>query len=279
VLDFIDRQHEEPFFIYFPMALVHSPFIHPPGPEETARSRFPVDIDKSTAAFGHMITYMDDSVGQILARLRQHGIAEKTLVLFTGDNGTGRPITSQLPGLTLKGGKGTMTEAGSRVPLLAWWPGTVKPAVRDELFCLVDVLPTVAAVADIRLNRKVDGMDLSHNLLGTEGADRPHVLINYGKGYFVRERDFRLNQNGRLYHIPMTSDATRYSEQETTAVEFDVHRQRLQQFLDDFMAIKQEYEHLPAKTGGGKSKGGKAGGGGKADSGKGKKAKKKKPPA
>ena len=251
VRDFIDRHHEQPFFIYYPMALVHSPFIHPPRLESLARSRYPDDVDKQTAAFGHMITCMDDVVGDILTKLRDHGIDDNTLVLFTGDNGTGRPITSRLPDLEIKGGKGTMTEAGSRVPFLAWWPGRVPPGVREEFLCLVDVVPTIAAMADIPLHRTLDGMDLSHNLLGTSGDDRPHVLINYRQAYFVRDRMLRLNEDGRLYHIPVSSDAARYAERETSAAEFDTHRQRLQQVLDEFMAIPQEYDHwkdVPAAT-------------------------------
>ena len=241
VLDFIDRKKDEPFFIYFPMALVHSPFINPPALKKVAEARFTDDLDKATRAFGHMVTYMDDSVGQILDRLRKHGIDDNTLVLFTGDNGTGRPITSRISGMKLKGGKGTMTEAGSRVPLVAWWPGTIQPSVRDEFFCLVDVLPTVTSVADIELGRSVDGMDLSHCLMGTEGEDRSHILINYRNGFFVRDKRFRLNENGKLYDIPVTSDRKRYRELVVEDPTFAGERQRLQRLLDEFMAIESEY--------------------------------------
>lgn len=242
VLDFIDENKDEPFFVYFPMALVHSPFIHPPKLEELARTKYTDDLDKQTVAYGHMITYMDAIVGSILARLREHGIDKNTLVLFTGDNGTGKQITSQLPEMKLKGGKGSMTEAGSRVPLLAWWPGTVQPGVRDEFFCLSDVVPTIAAVSGIELNREVDGMNLAHNLIGGEGTDRDHVFINYGKGYFVRDKRFRLNQNGKFYDIPIGSDLSRYSESISTNPEHEPHRERLQKLLDEFMAIPQEYQ-------------------------------------
>jgi arylsulfatase A len=242
VLDFIDRKKGKPFFIYFPMALVHSPFIHPPTLEKLARTKYTDALDKKTVAFGHMITYMDQVVGDILAKLKEHGLEKNTLVLFTGDNGTGKSITSKLPGMNLKGGKGSMTEAGSRVPLLAWWPGTVQPAVRDDFFCLVDVLPTVSSLADIKLSREVDGMDLSHNLIGGEGKDREHVLINYGKGFFVRDKRFRLNQDGKLYDIPVTSDTTRYSEAQSTDPEHDGVRKRLQAVLDNFMAIENEFK-------------------------------------
>jgi arylsulfatase A len=252
LLDFIDENKSEPFFIYYPMALVHSPFINPPELEALAQSRFTDDLDKQTRAFGHMITYMDHLVGKILSRLREHGLDRHTLVLFTGDNGTGRPITSKLPGMDLQGGKGTMTEAGSRVPLLAWRPGTIEPGVCEQLFCLADVLPTITSVAGIPLSRQLDGMDLSHVLLGKEGKDREQVFINYGRGYFVRESRFRLNQDGKLYDIPVTSDKERYSEKVSTDPVHETDRRRLQTALDEFQAIKSEIS--PELKGGKKSK-------------------------
>ena len=241
VLDFIDRKKDQPFLVYFPMVLVHSPFINPPELQKRAESRFSDNLDKNTRAFGHMITYMDQVVGDILAKLKEHGLEDNTLVLFTGDNGMHKSITSKLPGMEIKGGKGSMTEAGSRVPLLAWWPGHVKPAVRDEFFCLVDVLPTIHSIADIELNRKLNGVDLSHLLIGGEGTNREHVLINYGRGFFVRENRFRLNQDGKLYDIPTTSDASRYSEAVSTDPAHAADRVRLQKILDDFMAIESQY--------------------------------------
>ena len=153
VLDFIDRNKDEPFCIYYPMALVHSPLIHPPRLEDLARRKFTDDLDKQTQAFGHMITYMDDIVGRIRAKLEEHDIARNTLILFTADNGTHKAITSQLPGMKLKGGKGSMIETGTRVPFIAWWPGRIKPAVKEEFLCLVDVLPTICSVANIDLAR------------------------------------------------------------------------------------------------------------------------------
>ncbi|QDU75828.1 Arylsulfatase precursor [Bremerella volcania] len=241
LLNFIDQNKDKPFFIYYPMALVHSPFVHPPKLEEPARSKYTDDLDKPTQAYGHMITYMDNIVGKILSKLKEHRLEKNTLVLFTGDNGTDHRITSRLPDMSIRGGKATMTEAGTRVPLLAWWPNTIEPGVRDELFCLVDVLPTITSVAGIKLEGQVDGMDLSHNLTGAAGRDRRHVLINYGKGYFVREQRFRINQDGVLYDIPITSDKERYLEKKTSRGEYGDERDRLQMALDEFMAIEKEY--------------------------------------
>ena len=252
VLDFIDRKKDQPFLVYFPMALVHSPFINPPDLQKRSESRFPNDLDKKTRAFGHMITYMDQVVGDIMAKLKEHGLERNTLVLFTGDNGTHRSITSKLPGMDLKGGKGSMTEAGSRVPLLAWWPGHVKPAVRDEFFCLVDVLPTIHFIAGIELNRNVDGMDLSHLLIGGEGTNRKHVLINYGRGFFVREKRFRLNQDGKLYDIPVSSNQERYSEKLSANPKHEAERDRMQKILDEFMKIQPSNDKSSGPTPGSK---------------------------
>ena len=248
VLDFIDRNKDKPFFIYYPMALVHSPFIPPPELEELARSKYPDGLHKSTAAFGHMITYMDDIIGRIMARLREHGIDRNTLVIFTGDNGTHTSITSRLAGMDVKGGKGSMTEAGCRVPFIAWQPETIEPAVRDEFICLVDVLPTIASIAGIELTSEVDGMDLSHNLLGKEGKDREHVLMHFKKGFFVRDKRFRLHEDGTFYDIPVTSDKERYSEKVTTSPEHDARRRHLQEILDPFMTITNEYEEAESSA-------------------------------
>ncbi|MEM7012598.1 MAG: sulfatase-like hydrolase/transferase, partial [Verrucomicrobiota bacterium] len=146
VLDFIDENKDDPFFIYFPMALVHSPFIHPPRLGKKASAKFTDGLSKQTRAYGHMITYMDDIIGQILARLKTHDIDENTLVIFTGDNGTGKQIVSKLPGMDLPGGKGSPIEAGSRVPFIARWPNKISPKVSEDFFCLVDVLPTIASI-------------------------------------------------------------------------------------------------------------------------------------
>jgi arylsulfatase A len=252
LLNFIDANKDKPFLVYYPMALVHSPFLHPPSLEKLARAKYTDDLDKKTVEFGHMITYMDDIVGKLIAKLKEHGLERSTLVLFTGDNGTGTAITSKLPGMDLKGGKGSMTEAGTRVPLLAWWPGQIQQGVRDEFFCLVDVLPTIAAVAGIKLDRQLDGMDLSHNLFGKDGKNREQVLMSFKKDFFVREKQLRLNQDGKLYDIPVTSDNERYSEKVTTDPAHESDRRRLQTALDQFMAIKSEI--APQRKDGTKSK-------------------------
>ena len=234
LLDFIDENKDEPFFIYFPMALVHSPFIIPPKLEDLASKKFTDDLDKSTKAFGHMITYMDDIIGQMIERLKKHEIDDNTMIIFTGDNGTHKKITSKLPGMDLKGGKGDAIESGSRVPFIVRWPGKIKPAVSDEFFCLVDVLPTICSIADIKVTAEVDGMDLSHSFFGKEGKNREYIVMPY-KGFYVRDKRFRLHEDGRFFDIPVTSDKERYSEKESKNPEHEPHRKRLQSLIDKYI--------------------------------------------
>ena len=234
LFNFIDENKDEPFFIYFPMALVHSPFIIPPKLADKAAAKFTDDLDKSTMAFGHMITYMDDIIGQLIVRLKKHGIDDNTLIIFTGDNGTHKKITSKLPGMDLAGAKGSPVEAGSRVPFIVRWPGKIKPAVSEEFFCLVDVLPTIASIAGIELTAEVDGMDLSHNFLGKEGKNREYIVMPY-KGFYVRDKRFRLHADGRFFDIPVTSDKERYAEKETKNPEYEPQRKKLQALIDKYM--------------------------------------------
>ena len=240
LLDFIDENKDKPFFVYYPMALVHDPFVHPPKLLEKARAKFTDSMDSKTKAYGHMITYMDDIIGQILERLKKHGIDDNTLIIFTGDNGTHPNITSELPGMKLKGGKFSTTEAGSRVPFIVRWPKKIKPAVSESFFSLVDVLPTIASIAGIKLTAEVDGMNLSHTFLGTEGKDREYIIMPY-KGFYVRDKRFRLHADGRMFDIPVTSDIERYSEKETKNTEYEAQRKHLQALIDKYQALPKLY--------------------------------------
>lgn len=222
------------------MALVHSPFIIPPRLAEKASEKFTDDLSEPTKAFGHMITYMDDVIGQIMSRLKRHGIDENTLVIFTGDNGTHKNIVSKLPGMDLQGQKGSAVEAGSRVPFIARWPQKIKPGIREDFFCLVDVLPTITSIAGIELSAEVYGMDLSHNLIGGEGKNRDYIVMPY-KGFYVRDKRFRLHADGRMFDIPVDSDQTRYSEKETKNPEHEPLRQRLQALIDQYIDLPPLY--------------------------------------
>ena len=154
---------------------------------------------------------------------------------------TGRKIRSLLPGMELQGGKGQMIEAGTRVPFIAWWPGKIPAGKRNAFISLVDVLPTIASIAGIPVAAVVDGMDLSHSLYNRKGVDREFILMSYKKGFFIRDKRFRLHENGDFYDIPVTSNAGRYSEKISSNPEHQAARERMQKILDEFMTIKALY--------------------------------------
>ncbi len=238
LIDFMKRNKDKPFLAYYPMNLIHGPLHEPPELKELAESKFPDDLGNNDRAAGHMVTYMDAMVGKLLKALDELGLTDNTLVIFTGDNGCAPNIQSRLGDFRLRGGKRTMNEAGTRVPFIARWPGKIPPGTRDQIFSLADVLPTLASIADIPLAHKVDGIDLSHNLLGTPGKDREYYPMAFEGGcWFIRDKRFRLHEDGRFYEVPVGRNETRYSMDILDPGLHAESRDRLQKQLDRFMEI------------------------------------------
>jgi arylsulfatase A len=242
LLNFIERSHKKnkPFLAYFPMNLIHGPIIEPPALKELVATKFTPDMNDKQRNVAHMITYMDHIVGKFIKKTKQLGIEDNTLIIFTGDNGTGGHI-SQLQGFgQIRGMKGRLVEAGQRIPFIARWPGKIPSGTRDSLLSLVDILPTLASIANIPVTTQTDGHDLTHNLYNQPGADRQYIYTAFEGGLFsIRDKTHRLHQNGDLYHIPTTTNATRYSESKVPTAEQPAARKRLQQKLDALMAIQK----------------------------------------
>jgi arylsulfatase A-like enzyme len=171
-LTFIEANRERPFFLYLGHAMPHIPF--DASPDFQGRSR--------RGLYGDAVEELDDSTGRILGQLRALGLAEKTLVLFTSDNGPER----KTPGTAapLRGTKHTVLEGGLRVPCIAWWPGRV-PAGRncDAFLASLDVLPTLASLAGVEVKHAVDGHDVSAVLLGQDDARSPRTSLYSLYGY------------------------------------------------------------------------------------------------
>jgi len=237
LLDFIEENQKDPFFVYFPMALVHLPFPLPPSLKELAHTKYYEGIDADTAAYGQMITYMDMLVGKIVQQVKDLGLEKETLIIFTADNGTPHEVLSRLEGMDLQGGKGTMSEAGTRVPFIAYWPGTVPAGKRDAFISLVDVLPSTASIAGFKVKDEVNGMDLSHTFLGVKGHDRDHIFVAYRGERFVRNKRFRLHDNGKLIDCSVASNQSRYSKTVDLNPEHDAERKRMQLLLDQYIAM------------------------------------------
>ena len=142
VLDYIERHADEPFFLYYPMVLAHDPWVTTPDmPNESA-----TDQEK----FAAMMAYMDKLVGKVRAKVEQQDIADRTVIIFIGDNGTGLEIVSRRNGRDVPGGKGKTLNTGSHVPFIAWGPAAVASGgLSASLVNLNDILPTLAELAGI----------------------------------------------------------------------------------------------------------------------------------
>ncbi|MFM1768198.1 MAG: hypothetical protein RJA22_727 [Verrucomicrobiota bacterium] len=181
---FIAERKDTPFFLYLPHNAVHFPVY--PGRKWAGQSPHGIYSD--------WVEEMDWSVGRVLDAVRQHGLAGRTLVVFTSDNG-GTPRGSNTP---LRGHKGSTLEGGMRVPTLAWWPGRIPAGTQtDAIAGMFDLLPTFAALAGAPLpaDRKLDGVDLWPHLAGTPGAPPARETFYYYNGLrlnAVRHGDWKL---------------------------------------------------------------------------------------
>ena len=133
--------------------------------------------------FPSMVNYMDTKIGEILDKVTQAGIADKTLVIFVGDNGTDESITSVFQGSSFKGGKSKTTEAGTHVPMLMWWQGKIMPGTQNDfLLDFTDLMPTFADVAGIPLPNNygpLDGTSFYSALNGSTVPTRQWIYCYY----------------------------------------------------------------------------------------------------
>ena len=115
--DFIERNKAKPFLVYYPMILTHCPFEPTPDSADwDPKSKGSRTYKGDAKYFGDMVTYMDKVIGRITAKLDRLGLRDNTLILFTGDNGTDKPVISMMSGRKVAGSKGSMTDGGTRFP-------------------------------------------------------------------------------------------------------------------------------------------------------------------
>jgi arylsulfatase A-like enzyme len=172
-IKFIRQNKNHPFFLYLPHTAVHIP-LHP-GEKFRGKS--------ANGLYGDWVEEVDWCVGQVMAEVRKLGLEDRTLIVFSSDNGPwlskGTNAGNAGP---LRGGKGGTFEGGVREPTIAWWPGEVPAgAVCDEVAANFDLLPTFVKLAGgtVPTDHKVDGRDIAPLLLGEAGAHSPHEAFYY----------------------------------------------------------------------------------------------------
>jgi arylsulfatase A len=209
--DFMVAHKAEPFFVYYPMILTHCPFVPTPDSNDwDAHSPGSRTYKGDAKYFGDMVAHMDKIIGNITATLAAHGLRDNTLILFTGDNGTDEPVVSLWQGHRVAGGKGKMTDAGTRVPLIANWPGVSPPgAVCTDLIDFSDFLPTICEAAGVTVpsTLKLDGRSFLPQLQGRRGDPRKWIYCWYSRNggpngrEWARNQHYKLYRSGDFYHV------------------------------------------------------------------------------
>ena len=208
ILEFIEKNKARPFFVYYPMIFVHSPF--PPTPDSANRK------SKDTASnFRDMVAYMDKCIGRIVDALDKAGLREKTVLLYTTDNGTHRSLKYPFKGEQRKGEKGVASDGGSHAPLIVNCPSTVPAGkVCNDLVDFSDFLPTVADIAGAKLpDVTLDGRSFWPQCRGEKGTPREWIYQYYfpksaigGQGakreiIWAQDHQYKLYADGRFYDV------------------------------------------------------------------------------
>ena len=182
VVNFITRNKKNPFFIYYPMVLAHPPF--QPTPDDSAFATWTSVTRGDTAFYPSMIKYMDKKIGLILDKVKELGLENNTVIIYTGDNGTPFEITEYVDNdSAVVGYKGSTVESGYSVPMMIDWGGTIKPgSVNNDLIEFTDFLPTFAHIANIPLPKNygpLDGVDFTPRLKGHAGEPRDWLFYDF----------------------------------------------------------------------------------------------------
>jgi len=184
LIDFMSLHRDEPFFLYYPMVLTHTPFTSTPA-EPHAESK----LDRHRA----MVRYTDRLVGRLVDALEDLGLLEETIVLFTTDNGTARSVVGRIDGQAVQGAKSEMREAGTALPFIAFGPGHVPEGVEtDALVDFTDLAPTLLELAGAeRPEQPIDGRSFAPLLMG-RADDAPRTWILSMGGGPATYRDGRV---------------------------------------------------------------------------------------
>jgi len=170
-----NRPADRPFFLYLAYNAPHSPIQPPPEALAAVAKRRP-DLPPRRAALVALIEHMDSGIGRVLQTLDRLDLARNTLVIFTSDNGGQLDLGAHNG--PVRAGKGTVYEGGLRVPMLARWPGRIKPASRSGLLALtMDLMPTVMEACGLRVEHEIDGRSFLPTLLGENQPWPPRDLF------------------------------------------------------------------------------------------------------
>jgi len=232
IVDFIARHKDQPFFLYYPMSHVHGPIVPTPDSKPGATN---------DQLYCDNVEYMDKLVGRLIEELDRQRLREKTLVLFTGDNGTARfgVQASTVDGRPISGMKATMLEGGSRVPLVVNWPGaTPAGKLNHDLTDFSDFFATLAELAGAKLpeGATLDSHSFAPQIRGEKGSPREWLYVELNGKSYVRDARFKLTGGGELFDLSEAPFKEIPVAKDTADGAAAAARKKLQAVLDDHKA-------------------------------------------
>ena len=225
ILDFMERNLNDPFFVYFPMTLTHRPLEPTPDSQEFAVFDPPSNKtlggrtweqlegwDDDSKYYKDMVEYHDKTIGKIVDKLDSLGIRENTLILYLGDNGSPIEVSSFMGDLEIPGGKGKTIDTGTHVPLICNWKSKIPASlVSANLVDTTDFLPTIFEATGIKFpeNYIIDGKSFYPQLLGEDGDPRDWIFFHFDAGgrnkrpiqRFLRNHSWKLYEDGRMFDM------------------------------------------------------------------------------
>lgn len=217
-LEFIRDCKDRPFFLHYCPTLPHANNEGrntPDGMEVDTYGEFKDrDWKPNEKGFARMVQRIDITVGKVMDLLRELDIAERTLVLFTSDNGPhnegGHRVTCFDSSGGFQGYKRSLHEGGIRIPFIAWWPGTIDSAVSPYIGYFPDLLPTFLELAGVPLECEVDGLSLAPLLKGETDLQPTHAYLYFEfegqvavrKGAWKYLKNAHRDGQAHLYHLP-----------------------------------------------------------------------------
>ena len=207
-VDFIKRNKDQAFFLYYPMLLVHSPFV--PTPDSPEWQSPEIRSKQDNRFFADMVTYMDKIIGKIVNTLKEEGIAENSLIMFVGDNGTKNTLVSQTREGPIRGAKGNTITHGNHVPMVAYWPKQIKnPKTYEGLINFSDFYATFSDILGV--SHETDGLSMMEVLSGKQTLDREIVTTYYDpmwspsvtqyRNVFSQSDRYKLYKDGRFFDM------------------------------------------------------------------------------
>ena len=195
----IQANDDKPLFAFHPMALPHLPLVATPAEKKQFAK---MSTDQKWAA---MMRYADVLIGRVAEAIDQAGLAEQTLLIVTSDNGTPSRVQVRVDGKLKKGGKASLTDHGTNVPMVVRWTGTIKPGQTiDALNDFTDILPTICQAAGVSIPKDMTVM--GHSWLDDVGVSQPvahrdWVLVQHGEEIALRGQRYKWYTDGRLFDL------------------------------------------------------------------------------